>query len=85
MGQEFSSPDKPILEIHAVGTGPIKRLSIVRNNQYVYTTSPNEAVVNLKWTDAQPPTATGYYYVRIEQADTNLAWSSPMWIHHQGK
>jgi hypothetical protein len=23
------------------------------------------------------------YYVRIEQADGNLAWASPMWITHK--
>ena len=37
--------------------------------------------VDLKWTDTDPPAGSlNYYYVRIEQADSNLAWSSPMWI-----
>ena len=84
MGQEFTSPMKPTLEIHAFGTGPITRLDIVRNNQYVYSSSPNRPVVDLKWTDAEPLAGgTGYYYVRIQQVDTNLAWSSPMWIHYR--
>jgi hypothetical protein len=84
MGQEFTSPGKPTLEIHALGTAPITRLDIVRNNQYVYSTAPNRAALDMKWTDAEAPTAAaGYYYVRIEQADSNLAWSSPMWIHYR--
>jgi hypothetical protein len=84
MGQEFTTSAKPTLEIHAVGTAPIARLTIVRNNQFVYSTSPNQRAVDLKWTDAEPPTAAaGYYYVRIEQSDSNLAWSSPMWIRYQ--
>jgi hypothetical protein len=36
----------------------------------------------LHWTDADPPSGgVNYYYVRIQQADSNLAWSSPLWIH----
>ena len=31
------------------------------------------------------PTAgkTSYYYVRVEQADGNLAWASPLWITYK--
>jgi hypothetical protein len=82
MGEEFHLAGKPTLEIRAVGTAPIVKLDIVRNNRYVYSAAPNRQTLDLQWTDADPPSgAVGYYYVRIEQADANLAWSSPMWIH----
>jgi hypothetical protein len=32
------------------------------------------------WTDPQPAAGKHYYYVRVEQADGQLAWGSPMWI-----
>ena len=34
------------------------------------------------WTDPKPSEGTHYYYVRVEQADEELAWSSPMWIEY---
>jgi hypothetical protein len=38
----------------------------------------------VKWTDSDPPLqSVSYYYVRIQQADGNLAWSSPIWVHPQ--
>jgi hypothetical protein len=30
--------------------------------------------------DAHPVTGENRYYVRVEQEDGNLAWSSPVWI-----
>ena len=82
MGEEFTLPGKPTLEIQAQGTGSITKLDIIRNNRYVYSASPNTATVDMRWTDFDPPTsAVNYYYVRIQQADTNLAWGSPVWIH----
>ena len=84
MGEEFQLAGQPTLEIRAVGTAPITRLDIVRNNRYVFSTAPNRETLDLKWTDSDPPPeSVSYYYVRIQQADGNLAWSSPMWIHPQ--
>jgi hypothetical protein len=86
MGEEFTLTGKPTLEIHAVGTGPIAKIDIIRNSQYVYSASPNTAGFDMQWTDAEPPAdGANYYYVRIQQADTNLAWSSPVWIHPSAK
>jgi hypothetical protein len=84
MGDEFALPSsqKPTLEIHALGTVPIAKLDVVRNNQYVYSAEPNGVRIDLHWTDADPPSGgVNYYYVRIQQADSNLAWISPLWIH----
>ncbi len=85
MGEEFQLAGQPTLEIRAAGTAPITRLDVVRNNRYVFSTEPKRETLDLKWTDANPPSEpVSYYYVRILQADGNLAWSSPMWIHRQG-
>jgi hypothetical protein len=82
MGEEFTLTGKPTLEIRVVGTAPVSQLDIIRNNRYVYSGKPNKESVEMQWTDADPsPDAVSYYYVRIQQADGNLAWCSPMWIH----
>jgi hypothetical protein len=32
------------------------------------------------WTDPSPLAGENRYYLRIEQSDGNMAWSSPMWV-----
>ena len=84
MGEEFQLAGQPTFEIRALGTAPINKLDIIRNNRYVFSTVPDRETLDLKWTDSDPPSdPVSYYYVRIQQADGNLAWSSPIWIHLQ--
>ncbi|HEX4131346.1 MAG TPA: hypothetical protein VHZ24_15000 [Pirellulales bacterium] len=84
MGDQFSTKERPTLTIEAEGTGPIAKLHIVRDNKYVYNVEPNERQVRRTWTDTDAvPGKKSYYYVRIEQADGDLAWASPMWITYQ--
>jgi len=37
--------------------------------------------VNFDYVDRSPRKPGDYYYVRIEQLDTNKAWSSPVWMN----
>jgi hypothetical protein len=50
----------------------------------VFSSEPNQRQIALDFTDdnAQPG-QSHYYYVRIQQADGNLAWASPMWITYK--
>ena len=63
---------------------PIAKVSVIRDNKYVHSAEPEEREVKLTYTDMDIKAgATSYYYVRIEQADGNLAWASPMWITYK--
>jgi hypothetical protein len=35
----------------------------------------------LEYEDREPAKSGDYYYIRVEQLDTNLAWSSPVWVN----
>jgi hypothetical protein len=84
MGDIFDSADRPILDIKVTGTAPVAKVHIIRNSKYVYTDEPKAADLSLRYTDADTPAGkTNMYYVRIEQEDGNLAWSSPMWITYK--
>jgi hypothetical protein len=38
----------------------------------------------LKWKDRGALSGkTAYYYVRVQQSDSNIAWASPMWIRYR--
>jgi hypothetical protein len=84
MGDSFETSERPTLSIEAEGTAPIARFHVVRDNKYIYTAEPNERRMQRTFTDNDAePGKTSYYYVRIEQADGNLAWASPMWITYK--
>jgi hypothetical protein len=84
MGDAFQTKEQPKLDIFVQGTAPIAKLHVIRDNKYVATTQPRQREVRLTWTDmAAAKGRTSYYYVRIEQADGNLAWASPMWITYR--
>jgi len=80
MGDELKVDDAPKLRIHAVGTGPIKSLDIIRNAEIYHTISPGKAAVDVTWQDPAPVAGESSYYVRVIQEDGELAWGTPLWV-----
>ncbi len=86
MGDEFSTSELPTLKIVLQGTSQFAKVTIIRDGQYVYTTSPNTRNVEFSWRDNQPNKGkTSYYYVRGEQDNGEIVWISPMWITYTGQ
>ena len=66
------------------GNGMPCLIHLIRDNQYVSGTEPNEKTVDFSWREtAAEKGNTSYYYVRGEQADGELVWVSPMWITYK--
>lgn len=76
---------------YIVGTDHIKEVLIIRNGKVFHTFNPKDNTFDFTYNDEDafdsitfkakkesPPFA--YYYMRVEQADGHLAWSSPIWI-----
>jgi len=81
MGDEFKTKDAPKFEIKVIGTAPLAKITILKNSEPVVAFDGLKgAEFQTAWTDPKPTAGTHYYYVRVEQADGELAWSSPMWI-----
>ncbi len=68
------------LLVRVIGTAPVRQIDIVRNNVFLHTWHPMLAEVNLTYADTDPPAGESYYYVRVIQADDEIAWSSPIWV-----
>jgi hypothetical protein len=68
------------LSIKIIGTTPIRQIDIIRNNTFIHNRNPLEKEVSFTYVDNQPLPGESYYYVRVIQADDNMAWSSPIWI-----
>jgi hypothetical protein len=84
MGDAFDTNQRPTLAIRVRGTQPVAKIHVLRDCKYIHTAEPKQDDVKLSFTDADAPAGkTSYYYIRVEQVDGNLAWSSPMWITYR--
>ncbi|MFB3828987.1 MAG: DUF3604 domain-containing protein [Bryobacteraceae bacterium] len=80
MGEAFDSRAAPKFVVKAAGTAPIAKIEIVRDGKFVFQTNPADRNAQFTWMDNEPRRGTSWYYVRVMQADGNLAWSSPVWV-----
>jgi hypothetical protein len=80
-GDEIPSASRYVLRVHTVGTGPIRRVAVIHNEAYAYEITPTgQRQATFDYVDAHLVAGENRYYVRVEQEDGNLAWSSPVWI-----
>ncbi len=76
---------------YIAGTDPLKEVTIFRNGEPMHTFSSKESYhefaiddsehiskIMLKSPDERPPFI--YYYLRVQQNDEHVAWSSPIWV-----
>ena len=82
MGDEFKTSQPPTLQMTVAGTGPIARVSVMKDSRVATTLTPGQPNYTGTWTDPTPTAGVHFYYVRVEQADGQLAWGSPMWIDY---
>lgn len=80
-GDVSSAPGLPEITAKIVGTGPLAKVVVVRNNKYIYSQEPKGETFDLRYRETEAPSpGEHYYYVRAEQKDGNVAWSSPIWV-----
>lgn len=88
MGSEIAldAADTPrIIDWRVVGTGPVKRVDLVRNNEVVQSWQGGSADdLSGEFTRAEALTGTEWWYLRVIQEDTHLGWSSPVWVDPPG-
>jgi hypothetical protein len=81
MGDEFKSSGAPSFEIRVIGTASLAKIEILKDSEVVQSFDKiGKAEFHNTWTDPKPTAGTHYYYVRVQQSDDELAWSSPMWV-----
>ena len=80
MGTVITSKTNPKLEFKISGTAAIRQITVVRNEKN-YKVFPPKLNFPGEWTDPKPLRGDNRYYLRIEQIDGNMAWSSPVWVN----
>jgi hypothetical protein len=72
--------DGPVtLRYEAHGTAPIERVTLIRGAYRRQAWQVDALDVSGQLIDEPPPGET-YYYLRIEQVDGELIWTSPIWV-----
>ncbi len=68
------------LSVRVIGTARIRQIDIIKNQEFALTRQNLERDVAFEYTDANPSPGESYYYVRVQQTDDQIAWSSPIWV-----
>jgi len=80
MGEEFASSDPPTLRVKVIGAAELSELAIIKDLRFVYCKDPEGSRAELEWRDIEFEEGRHLYYVRVRQADGQIAWSSPVWV-----
>ncbi|MFN7561163.1 MAG: hypothetical protein ACK5TH_05250, partial [Prosthecobacter sp.] len=80
LGTEIALTGKPVLKFAIDGTAAIQRVTLVRNEKNHQQWEPNAKTFSQSFTDESPLPGENRYYLRVEQNDGNMAWSSPVWV-----
>jgi hypothetical protein len=83
MGDIFETRSRKVqFKIRIVGTDTITRMDIIKNNTIAFTRQGDSREMMVDYADTSPRAGENYYYVRVQQIDRNLAWSSPIWVKY---
>jgi hypothetical protein len=80
MGDAIKVVGAPKFDIHVVGTNKIAKIDILRDSEVVHTIKVDGDKYSGAWTEPKEQPGMHYYYIRVMQADQELAWASPIWV-----
>jgi hypothetical protein len=83
MGDDFTASGNQTIKVKARGTGPIETVHLIRDAAYIYKWSPGKQDVDFEYRDNSAGAGEHWYYVRVEQKNGELAWSSPIWVRYK--
>jgi hypothetical protein len=83
MGDEFSLTRPQPIQVKARGTAKVVKVCVVKDSHEIYTTSPQRQDVQFSFTDLEGGAGRHTYYVRLEQENGMVAWSSPFFVTYR--
>ena len=79
MGSEYSASGPVEIEVSVEGSKPIRRIELVRNNEYILTKDYEDSSTSRSLSYRDMEISPAYYYVRVWQSQGEWAWTSPIW------
>ena len=68
------------MSVKIFGTAPLEKIDVIRDNKYIHARPGAGDTADFVYRDADVSPGEHYYYVRVQQTDRNVAWSSPIWV-----
>ena len=82
MGDIFAASAPPRMSVKVIGTSRLETVEVIKDGKFVYVAHPEGNAAEFTYMDQNPEKRESWYYVRVMQADRQMAWSSPMWIKY---
>jgi len=79
-GDIVEAPGDFRLWVKVIGTAPIRQIDVIRSNAFIHNRQNLGPELSFTFVDNAPAAGESYYYVRLIQADDQMAWSSPIWV-----
>lgn len=81
MGEELLVPASQTIkgEVSVLAVDKIKSVVVIKNNEVLIEKTSNGNSLDFTFEDKNRK-ETDTYYVKVEQVDDHLAWSSPIWV-----
>jgi hypothetical protein len=83
MGESFTTHGATPIKAFIRGTGPLGTVTLVKNNRAIYTKPGDGPEMTFTYTDAEAKSGEAYYYIRAQQQNGQLGWSSPIWVRYE--
>ena len=83
MGEDFTTSGRQPIHVRVRGTGEVSAVHLIRDAAYIYQVKPGKQEVEFEYVDNDAGSGEHWYYVRVEQEDGELAWSSPIWVTYR--
>lgn len=68
------------IKVRVLGEDALTLVEVLRGRETIYATSSFGPLVSFEIMDQPAAGAANYYYLRVVQADGEMAWSSPVWV-----
>jgi len=79
MGASLAAHGPVTITLRIVGTAPVQRVDLIRGDRRLKRWEPGTTVFQAELDDL-PTCGETYYYIRVEQEDGEMLWSSPVWV-----
>src|SRR5262245_5276887 len=80
MGDSFEARAAPTLQIRVIGTDKLEGIDIIADGKVIETIKPRSEEHTSELQSPKAKAGQHYYYVRVRQANGELAWASPLWV-----
>jgi hypothetical protein len=84
MGESFVTSERLPLSAYVSGSGPLDRVDLIKSNRIVYVArGTGSSQIHFTYSDQDTPPGQAYYYIRVQQKNGQLCWSSPIWVEYR--